>query len=406
MSGLRLPGAHALTLALAGALPLAAQGPAQGGTGSSPGVDRSEGFAATAVEVLQDWGWIVESRGDSVVATSPGGSRLTMVAGTPFVRVDNRVLQLADAPYTSDRALLVPIQLFRELALPVASEVAGVAPDATPETSKPPPETSERGAPASSTDSPYSSLPPATIPTRVVIIDAGHGGRDLGALGYGGTREKDVALGVALELAHVLETWPEYQVHLIRDDDEFVPLWERGGIATELKGAEPGVFLSLHVNSNPTSRKAEGFETFFLADARTEDERRLSALENAAVPMEGQSVGGLGGDDLGLILGELRNLDYQHWSAHLATLVQEELAKVHPGRNRGVSQAPLAALTTSLMPSVLVEVGYITNSDEEELLGRTEFRQHLAEAMARAVDRFFDGYPPGTVPQARTGSRP
>ena len=123
----------------------------------------------------------------------------------------------------------------------------------------------------------------ATVPSRearVVVIDPGHGGYDPGSVGSAGVEEKAVALAVGLALARVLDTVPGLEVHLIRDADVAIPVWERGDRATHLKGDRPGVLLSLHVNAldDPHTR---GVETYFLSQARTEHERRVAALENA-----------------------------------------------------------------------------------------------------------------------------
>jgi N-acetylmuramoyl-L-alanine amidase len=232
--------------------------------------------------------------------------------------------------------------------------------------------------------------------TRVVVIDAGHGGADPGALGPGDIREKNVALGVALLLAERLRTEPGIEVVMIRDDDTFVDIWERGQIATEAKGEQPGVFVSIHANSFPARRAARGFETYFLSDARTEHERRVSAIENAPLSMTADS-----GDDEQMaeqesIFRDLKNFDHAHWSSDLAALVQDELGDFHPGPNRGVKQGVLAVLTNALMPSVLVELGYLSNGDEATLLADSHFHAESAEAIGDAVLRFFERYPPGT----------
>jgi len=226
---------------------------------------------------------------------------------------------------------------------------------------------------------------------RVVIIDAGHGGDDPGSVSRSGIKEKDVALGVARALAHALDSVPNLEVHLLRDDDTFIPLWDRGAMATKLKGERPGVFISVHANS--FNSPARGFETYFLSDARTEHERRVAEVENAPLAEEeGVQKGG----DLDLILRELKNLDTQHWSALLAEMIQTDVAKVHPGPNRGVKQAPLAVITNALMPAVLVEVGYLSHPEEARLIGRSDFQKKAGQAIAEAVIDFFERYPPGT----------
>jgi N-acetylmuramoyl-L-alanine amidase len=231
-----------------------------------------------------------------------------------------------------------------------------------------------------------------------VIIDAGHGGEDPGAISARGVREKDVALAIALELATILRRNPGLEVHMIRDSDVFVDLWQRGEIATRHKGNGYGLFVSIHANSIPNQRSTRGFETYFLSEARTEHERRVAAIENAPLSIQGQGVDRENEPDLDFILRELTNLDHQHWSNLLAELTQEEFEDFHPGPNRGVKQGVLAVLTNALMPSVLVETGYLSNEDEARLLGERDFQRNAARAISRAVERFFERYPPGSAP--------
>ena len=100
------------------------------------------------------------------------------------------------------------------------------------------------------------------------------------------------------------------------------------------------------------------------------------------------------GSDLAFILSELRNLDHQNYSSLLAELIQTELDPVHPGPNRGVKQGPFAVVTNALMPAVLVEVGFLSNRAEAQLMNRQDFQENAARAIARAVEAFFDRYPP------------
>jgi N-acetylmuramoyl-L-alanine amidase len=230
----------------------------------------------------------------------------------------------------------------------------------------------------------------------VIWIDAGHGGADPGAIGPSGVREKDVALAIARKLAGRLEHEAGIEIRMTRDDDGFVELWERGLLATDAKGERPGVFVSIHANSYPVRRTTRGFETYFLSEARTEDERRVSANENAPLTIRGRGVDPARQSDLDFILRELRNFDHQHWSALLAQMVQSELAKFHPGPNRGVKQGPLAVLTNAIMPAVLVEVGFVTNDEEAGLMAQDQFQDRAADAIATAVLGFLERYPPGS----------
>ncbi|MCH7890665.1 MAG: N-acetylmuramoyl-L-alanine amidase, partial [Gemmatimonadetes bacterium] len=164
---------------------------------------------------------------------------------------------------------------------------------------------------------------------------------------------------------------------------------------TLLKGTRPGVFISIHVNSSPSSPAIRGFETYFLSEARTEHERRVAAIENAPLQLDTELDGGDVEADVAFIMRGLQYLDHQHWSELLAEGIQSELEEVHPGPNRGVKQGPFAVITNALMPAVLVEVGFISNREEERVLSRGEFQRGVAAALAQGIRDFFLRYPPG-----------
>jgi len=306
---------------------------------------------------------------------------------------------MAHAPYRREGRLFLPLQLVVDLfpgLLPRAyrfdAERSLLAVEGAGESS--PPTGSALRAP--SPPSAPSGPPGDARPPRIVVIDPGHGGNDPGAVGPDGSREKDVALALSMALARELAGDAGLEVRLTRDQDVAVPLWSRGASATEWKGERPGVFISIHANALPDRTGVRGFETYFLSEARDEHEMRVAALENASVGSD-PSAGGSTSEDplLGAILRDLATFDHQHWSADLAEEVQRELSEFHPGPDRGVKQAPFAVITNSMMPSVLVEVGFITNPEEERLLSRSDFHRESAEAMARAIRRFFERYPPG-----------
>ena len=363
-------------------------------------VDR--GHVAVPLTLFGDLGWRVGEAGTEITVAVPNEVSIVLRVGSPFFRWDDVVLQLADAPYRDGNRVLLPLQLLSDFfptRLPDLYEydagrsllragdpaLIGAARRAAAPTG-PPPGASTAQLPTG--PSPYDG-------PRVVIIDPGHGGEDPGALGPRGIREKDIALAISLELAEVLRRNTDFEVHLTRDRDVFVDLWERGEIATNLKGERPGLFVSIHGNSIPNQRTTRGFETYFLSEARTEHERRVAAIENAPLSLQGQGVDPENEPDLDFILRELRNLDHQHWSNLLADLTQQELEDFHPGPNRGVKQGVLAVLTNALMPSVLVETGYLSHDEEGRLLADATFQQNSAKAIARAIERFFERYPPG-----------
>jgi len=392
------------------------------GSISSVRIDMDRGYAAIPLSLLDDLGWLVSEDRGGIAVDGAGEITVSMRVGSPFFRWDGVGLQMTDAPYRTGSQILLPLQFVTEFlprrlpglydfdspasrlragdlgllrdgdaSVDGNEEATGVA-VAAQATIEPAAETEPAG-------------PSAYDGVRVVVIDAGHGGADPGALGPDGIREKTVALGIATRLAEVLERTSDVEVHLIRDDDTFVDLWERGQTATDLKGERPGVFVSIHANSFPARRDAQGFETYFLSDARTEHERRVSAIENAPLSMDGQDVDPESMPEMDFILRDLQNYDHAHWSENLAALIQEEMGGFHPGPNRGVKQGVLAVLTNALMPSVLVEVGYLSNESEANLLGEAAFHQDSAEAIAEAVVRFFERYPPGSGGAASTEGR-
>ena len=346
------------------------------------------GFPAVAAGELSRLGWTVNVSEGSVVAHWQGGAPVVEIrAGTPFLSWGGEGVQLAEAPYLDSGRIFLPLQFLIDVLPWKLDSVFQYDPDASVLVIRNP-NGPQRYAPE---------------PGRVVIIDPGHGGRDPGARGTRGTQEKDVALAIGRALARNLRDDQGLQVFLTRDADTLIPIWKRGELATAWKGEDHGIFVSIHANALPGSRATRGFETYFLSEARTEHERRVAALENAAQDFENQDEGPSNNPDLSFILTELRTLDHQHWSALLAEMIQGQLAQVHPGPNRGVKQGPLAVITNALMPAVLVEVGFLTNPDEESLLTRETFQENTATAIASAVRDFFRRYPTGGTPPQLEG---
>lgn len=222
--------------------------------------------------------------------------------------------------------------------------------------------------------------------TRVVIIDPGHGGRDPGRVGPNGLREKDVALRIAMGLAERLRG-RGFEVYLTRSADTLVALDDRPRLANEWRRGRSAVFLSIHANA-ARSADVRGYETFFLSEARTEDERRVAEMENAAVEYENN--GSAATSELDAILNSLRNDFYMRASSDLAQVVQDGLAAVNDGPNRGVKRAGFRVLVGALMPAVLVEVAFLSNPSEAKLLETDAFRDRIVAGIADAVTRFFD----------------
>lgn len=226
--------------------------------------------------------------------------------------------------------------------------------------------------------------PPAR---RLVVVDAGHGGVDPGARGPNGTREKDVTLRVARLVAQLLRDDPTLDVRMTRDRDTLIALHDRSRFANRWRNeGQPAVFLSIHCNANP-SRAEKGYETYFLSEARTADAQRVERFENASVQYEEHAASG---DALGFILADLRQNHYLRESSEWAQMIQDGLRSIHPGPNRGVKQAGFAVLRGTFMPSVLVEIGFISNHSEEQLLLDEEMEASIARRLAESVRGYFD----------------
>ena len=229
----------------------------------------------------------------------------------------------------------------------------------------------------------------------MVVVDAGHGGIDNGMSGPIGDPRKVYEKNITLAIARALKTALERRgiaVVMTRQTDTLIALGDRGRIANQAKG---DLFLSVHVNAaNPRWAQpggARGFETYFLAEARTEDARRLEAMENEVIKFE-TNAETTRDDPLGFIIRDMAQNEHLRESSRLADLVQSGLRKVHPGPNRGVKQAGFVVLVKAFMPAVLVEVGFGSNRSESAYMTNADSQRELAESLATAVDAFLAQY--------------
>ncbi len=221
-----------------------------------------------------------------------------------------------------------------------------------------------------------------------VVIDPGHGGRDPGAIGQRGVREKDVVLKIALRLRSFLEKRGDIRVVMTRDSDVFVPLQERTAIANREQGK---LFISLHANSNRSPR-VSGVTTYFLGPAKTEEALEVAARENAAIHYEGSRAAYEGLTNEKFILLAMAQNSFNHESQGLAAIVQEELARKLGLRDRGVKQAGYYVLVGASMPNILVETAFISNRREEKMMASSSFQKKVAEALYRSILRFKERY--------------
>jgi N-acetylmuramoyl-L-alanine amidase len=236
-------------------------------------------------------------------------------------------------------------------------------------------------------------LPNGLRPGHIVTVDPGHGGVDPGNPGVffpRGTREKDVTLKVGLLLRDELKR-RGVGVNMTRTSDTLIALGDRGRYCTEACD----LFVSLHVNSlarRPGYTDIRGFETYFLAEARTEDAARVAQMENEAVRFEAGTPEAISGVGIDFILKDLQLNEHLRESARAADLVQRNLKTVHVGESRGVKQAGFMVLTTARRPAILVELGYSTNPQDGRFLTTYASQKAMAYALADAIVEYLLDY--------------
>ena len=220
-----------------------------------------------------------------------------------------------------------------------------------------------------------------------IVLDAGHGGAQEGALGPGGLFEKSLALDLALQLKAELER-AGAEVLVTREQDVLLPLADRVSFANH---ARPDLFLSLHANSMPTRKlraRVEGIETFFLsASASGEDALRTASQENAGEATSGALPAQR--DTLAFILADLQRGEAHGDSARLAYAVHRRLVSGTGAVDLGVQQAPFYVLMGVEAPAVLVEVGFISHPVEGRRLGDPAYRTRLVVALAEGIRAFL-----------------
>lgn len=314
-----------------------------------------------SVRLVIDLSEYAESRRDFVLNPIDGYKNFRLVLDTAKVPA-GRFAALAGTPAAT------PAQAgTQEVPAPVVKPNPTPAPTAPPPAPSPKPPTNEAQR------------------KRVIVIDAGHGGTDPGTIGPGGTKEKDIVLEVALELERILSRNPGYTVFMTRRTDIFLPLQKRSAIAEQHSAS---LFISVHADSSPR-KAAKGFSIYTLNEKATDEEsKKLAEKENAA-DLLGISAFSQYDAITKNILGDLLQTEVIRVSNEFA----EEIV-MHVKRNLSVveqphRQAPFVVLR-SAVPSVLVEVGFLSNPDEEKLLRSREHRVRIAASISTAVDKILN----------------
>jgi N-acetylmuramoyl-L-alanine amidase len=347
--------------------------------------------------------------------------RFDLIDGIPFTKLDSQTIPLTRAPQVRGGELYLPFQFVSDVIPKYGSGYlydAGTAelrastgvvvtrpPAGRTETSMPsriaaasqpaPAPITSSSQPAPVSKAPGRAVYAKPITRKVVVIDAGHGGPDNGMTGPIGNRpwfvEKDVTLSVAQKLAIVLRA-RGVDVLMTRTTDTLIALSDRGKIANSNHG---DVFISIHVNApgynNAAGARERGFETYFLAEAKTEGERRVQDMENESVKFE-TGANAPKGDPLNFIITDMAQNEHLRESSDLASTIQNGLIEVHPGPNRGVQQANFAVLRGSYMPAVLVEIGFGSNQSEATFLSDQDNQRALARNIAGSVLAYLEHY--------------
>jgi len=340
------------------------------------------------------------------IAAPNGGRFVIKIAGVdmelrdqlPFARVGGQLVPLAAAPFVSDGHLYVPFEVVAELLPRFAGDrirynparaqlrFTGAAQPSSVALIPASEPTAKRAAP---------TRPGTRTHKRRIVVDAGHGGVDNGMHGpIGGSwtiYEKNITLAVAQKLDTALRA-RGMDVTMTRTRDTLIALDDRGKIANEVHG---DVFVSIHVNAANLAwhkpAEARGYETYFLAEAKTEDAKRVERMENESVHFETSSSSEKD-DPLTFIKLDMAQNEHLRESSELAAMIQRQLGTMEPGPSRGVKQAGFRVLVTAYMPAVLVEIGFGTNAEEARFLNNPAKQREIANAVATAVDEYLDHY--------------
>ncbi|HET6515600.1 MAG TPA: N-acetylmuramoyl-L-alanine amidase [Thermodesulfovibrionales bacterium] len=232
---------------------------------------------------------------------------------------------------------------------------------------------------------------------KVIVLDPGHGGHDSGAIGRNGLQEKDVVLDIALKVRELLAAEPNLEIVLTRETDVFIPLPERTAMAMK---RDADLFVSIHANASP-NRAARGIETYLLNWTNQEEAIRVSARENyiSVRTMKDRMEKFRRDNELDIIKSDLRRQHNNEESVALANYVQNALytdvSKVHKRTaNLGVKGALFFVLFGIEMPSILTEVSFISNPEEEKLLSTESYRLALANSIASGIKIYLSSLSP------------
>jgi N-acetylmuramoyl-L-alanine amidase len=344
-------------------------------------VSTERGAAAVAAPRLANALGLAATLEGSTVRVGLGGRAFEFDLDAPFVRTGDSAYPLVGAPYVARDTLFLPLHWLTGYVPRLSAGRYRWDPtrarldEVMPLPASAPIATSMPSAPHALT---------GLRQPHTIVIDPGHGGVDPGNPGLhlpGRLVEKDITLGIGRLLrAELLRRG--LTVVLTRSTDTLIDLTDRPRFCR----ADCDLFVSIHVNAMPVGRRQErvnGVETYFLSDAKTEDQKRVAQTENDALRFE--SAPPVADGPLAFILRDLQVNEYLRESARLAELVQGRIATIHPGENRGVQQGPFLVLAAARRPAILVEAGFATNADDGPFLGSALGQRKIANALADGI---------------------
>jgi N-acetylmuramoyl-L-alanine amidase len=234
-------------------------------------------------------------------------------------------------------------------------------------------------------EEPAATERPAATPLRTIVLDAGHGGHDVGAQGPTGLLEKELVLDVTRRAARLAEERLGVKIRLSRDGDYFVPLRDRTSFANKERA---DLFVSIHANAHRDTGSA-GVETYFLSSEATDTSaRQVAAQENSVIQLESPAARAGRGDAVKAILWDLAQSEFQVESFRLAEVVLDSMTQSLRIPNRGVKQAAFYVLGGAAMPAVLIEIGFVTNPREERRLKESRYRDEIARAIVTGLAEY------------------
>ena len=293
--------------------------------------------------ILWDWDSVTQ-----VITLRFNGKLAKLLVGSDIVLIDEKTVTLSRPVRTRRSSIIVPAD-FREKVIAQMRQV--------------------------------SKRPPTGFyyKAQKIIIDAGHGGKDPGAIGPSGIHEKTVVLDIAKRVGKILES-KGMEVIMTRDSDEFITLQRRTEITCE---ADADLFVSIHANSSP-SKSISGIEVYMLSDLSDLDKEEAQRKSNRHLLFQNFNIK-RPDDSVERIVDDLLYDNKQLESEKFAGFVAGEISKYTKAKNRGAKQSRFFVLRNTLIPAILIEVGFLTNPKEERLLKTGQYRQEMAKGIAQSI---------------------